>query len=191
MEDRAQVNTLEGFAAAFVIIFAVFFGLQAVASTSPGTLSQEVQTYDQKITNDVLVQSKVVEAGETQSELKTALLNWTTSGDGFNGSADGEVYYDGSSPVPGGFGETLNILEERDIAYSIDLVCDGKRQPFVRQGDGGENPVSSSVTVILNDDDRLEDGTRLENAPGYPCKDVGEDSNLYNVVEVRITAWRT
>jgi len=189
LDDRAQINTLEGFAAAFIIIFAVLFGLQAIASTSPGTLSQEVKTYNEKITNDVLLQSKVVEEGETQSELKSALLNWTESG--FNGSADGEIYYDGSNPVPGEFGDTLNILKDRDIAYSIDLVCDGEKNTFARLGSGGENPVSSSVSVILNDDDRLKDGTRLDDAPRYPCKDTGENSNLYNVVEVRITAWST
>ena len=190
MDDRAQINTLEGFAAAFIIIFAILFGLQALASTSPGTLNQEVTTYNEKITNDVLLQSKVVEEGETQSELKSALLNWTRE-TGFNGSADNEIYYDGSNPVPGEFGDTLKILRDRDISYSIDLVCDGDRYAFVRLGEGGDNPVTSSVTLVLNDDDRLNDGTRLDNAPSYPCKDTGEGSNLYNVVEVRITAWRT
>ena len=183
-DDGAQINTLEGFAAAFVIIFAVLFGLQAVATTSPGTLDQEITTYDERLTNDVLLQSKA------SGELKPAVLNWTRA-EGFNGSVDDDIFYDGSNPVPGEFGETLKLLEERDIAYSIDIVCDGSRHAFARQGDGGDSPVSSSVTLTLNDDDRLEDGTRLDKARSYPCENVDEDTNLYNVVEVRLTAWRT
>jgi len=187
--DRGQIHTLEGFAAAFVIIFALIFGLQAVVSTSPGGLNQEVTTYDEKITNDVLVQSRA------SGELKTAILNWTRE-EGFDGRDDGDIFYAGEkNPVPGEFGETLRILENRSIAYSIDVVCDGERHAFARNGDGGENPVTSTVTVTLNDDDRLTNatsGTRLSNAPSYPCENVdGDESNLYNVVEVRIVAWRT
>lgn len=191
MGEKGQIHTLEGFAAAFVIVFALIFGLQAVVSTSPGGLNQEVTTYDEKITNDVLVQSRA--SGEP-SELKTAILNWTRE-DGFNGSVDGDIYYAGDeAPVPGEFGETLRILDNRSITYSIDIVCDGDRHPFVKNGDGGENPVTSTVTVTLNDDDRLTNetnGTRLSDAPSYPCKNVDDDSNLYNVVEVRMVAWRT
>lgn len=183
MDDKAQIHTLEGFAAAFVIIFAVLFGLQAAAISSSGALNQEVAKYDQKMTNDVLLQSKV------SGELKDALLNWTRA-DGFNGS-DGETYYTGNaSSVPGEFGDTLGILDDENIKYNIDLICDGDRHAYVRNGDGGDNPVSSSVSVTLNDDDTLEDGTRLENAVSYPCENTDENSNLYNVVEVRITAWR-
>ncbi len=190
MDERGQIHTLEGFAAAFVIIFALIFGLQAVVSTTPGGLNQEVTTYDERITNDVLVQSRA------SGELKTALLNWNTSERAFNGSVDDDkIFYAGEeAPVPGEFGKTLEILENRSIAYSIDVVCDGDRHPFVRNGDGGENPVTSTVTVTLNDDDRLTNatsGTRLSDAPSYPCENVDEDeSNLYNVVEVRLVAWR-
>lgn len=185
MNDRAQVNTLEGFAAAFIILFAMLFGLQAIATTSPGTLGQEVKTYDEKITNDVLLQSKA------SGELKTALLNWTRE-EGFNGSVEDDIFYSGErNSVPGEFGDTLGILEDEGLAYSIDIVCDGTRKPFVRNGDGGQNPVGASVTVILNDDDELRNGTRLDNAVSYPCDDIDEDSNLYNVVEVRMAAWRT
>ena len=191
MGDKAQIHTLEGFAAAFVIVFAVIFGLQAAATGSPTTLDEEVGTYDAKLTNDVLLQSNVVGEGETQSQLESALLNWTRT-DGFNGSDD-ETYYTNSSAVPGRFGETLGILDGENITYNIDLVCDGTSHAFVRSGDGGKNVVTSSVTVTLNDDDTLADGTRLDNAVSYPCDDMDEDgvdTNLYNVVEVRITAWR-
>ena len=181
--EEAQIHTLEGFAAAFVIIFAILFGLQAAAISSSGTLDQEVAKYDQKLTNDVLLQSKA------SGELDDALLNWSRT-DGFNGS-DGETYYTGNaSSVPGKFGDTLGILDREGITYNIDLVCDGTRHSFVRNGDGGDNPVSSSTSVTFNDDDTLANGTRLENALSYPCEDTSSGSNLYNVAEVRITAWR-
>lgn len=189
MGDRGQIHTLEGFAAAFVIIFAIFFGLQAVVSTSPGGLNQEVTTYDEKITNDVLLQSRASGA------IKPAILNWTRE-EGFNGSVKGDIYYSGErASVPGEFGKTLEILDNRSISYSIYLTCDGDRHPFVKNGDGGDNPVVSTVTVTLNDDDRLTNatsGTPVSKAPSYPCENVDrENSNLYNVVEVRMVAWRT
>lgn len=188
MGDRGQIHTLEGFAAAFVIIFAVVFGLQAVVSTSPGDLSQEVTRYDETITNDVLLQSKA------NGELKDAVLNWTRE-EGFEGSVEGDIFYAGErAPVPGEFGRSLGILGNRSTAYSIDLVCDGEKHAFVRNGEGGENPVTSTVTVTLNDDDVMTSNSNvtLDKAVSYPCENVdGTESNLYNVVEVRLTAWRT
>jgi len=181
--QRAQIHTLEGFAAAFVIIFAILFGLQAAAISSSGTLDQEVTKYDKKLTNDVVLQSKA------SGELDDTLLNWTST-DGFNGSDDATYYTGNASSVPGKFADTLGILDREGLTYNIDLVCDGTRNRFVRNGHGGDNPVSSSVSVTLNDDDTLADGTRLENALSYPCEDTSANSNLYNVVEVSITAWR-
>ena len=159
-----------------------------MVSTSPGDLSQEVTRYDEKITNDVLLQSKA------SGELKNATLNWTRE-EGFNGSVENDIFYAGEkAPVPGGFGKALGILENQSIAYSVDLVCDGEKHAFVRNGEGGENPVTSTVTLTLNDDDVMTSNSNvtLDKAVSYPCENVdGDESNLYNVVEVRLTAWRT
>jgi len=109
-----------------------------------------------------------------------------------NGSISNGTYYSGrENGIPGGFGDTLSVLDRKSVSYSMYIVCDGKRHPVVKNGRGGSNTVTASVTVALNDNDRLEDGTKLVDAPTYPCTNADGDSLFYNSVEVRLIAWRT
>lgn len=183
-DERAQVHTLEAFTAVFIMLFTITLTLQtaSIASTGDGGTLEEMRTETKA--EDILVQSR------DSGQLKQAILNWSGRFEGFNGSVRNGSYYSGyKSSVPGRFGESLSILREDGIAYNVYLVCDGNRHAFVKNSRGGGNPAAASVTVALSDEDRLRDGTKLEDSPTYPCEDRGENSRFYNSVEVRIIAW--
>lgn len=190
-DDGGQVHTLEGFTAGFLVLFAILFSLQAIAitPTSSSTASQEVELHNYEMVDDVLSQSKAT------GELRDAVLNWQNTSVGFKNSTKGLDYYAGRGSVDrmGEFGDTLQILDERGIAYNVYIRCDGRRIDFVKNGQESLHAVSATVTMNLYDDEETAGGVRLENADYLgegACGDVSPNSDLYNVVEVKITAWR-
>lgn len=203
-DNKGQLHTLEGFTAAFMILLAMFFAFQSVSitPTSSSTASQEVETQNYVLADDVL--AALAENGT----LKEAILKWDADGREFEGSPSGDHndarYYLGTSP-PEPLGDILQeTLLDRGIAYNIDLACDrtddnSRVREFVDFGEPSKHAVTATQRVILYEDDELreEDGSlkdeRLvdeDGSPQYFCENVSEDSDLYNVVEVRITAWR-
>lgn len=199
-ETRAQVYTLEGFAAAFIIVLALIFSLQAIGitPTSSSTASQAIELHNYRMTDDVLSQSKA------NGELKAALLYWNGTRGEFGESLVERGHYAGrlGNTVPdatendagtGNLNETLQSLHRRGIAHNIHLFCDGDRHRFVYNGQPSENSVTASVTVQMYDQDNVTltgGGEKKLSNVDYVCDDVHGDTDLYNVVEVRITAWR-
>ena len=190
-DDKGQVHTLEGFTAAFIVIFALLYGIQAIAitPTSSSTASQEVELYNHKIAGDVLDMS------EANGDLKDAVLNWQNSTVGFNGSGESIQYYSGisaSNSVPGDFGETLSALDKRGLVYNVDILCDGNTVPFINNGEESLHTVTASTTLQLQDYNEMANGDELEDGDYLAgnCGNVDEDSNLYNIIEVEMTVWR-
>lgn len=205
-EHSGQMHTIEGFTGGFLIIIAMTFGLQATAitPTSSSTASQEVELHNSILVDDILAEAKA------SGDLKDGVLNWNETGDEFKDTAENFSYYIGTDTsldksVPGyiGLNESLAVLDRRGIAYNIEIVCydetgEEEVNEFVFNGEESINAVTSSVDILLNDQDRLADGTRLgdlENDPSTDferdvCAPSGEDSEIYNIATVRITAWR-
>lgn len=203
--ESGQLYTLEGVAAAAVLLLAMTFALNSfvVAPTSdvnPGTDT------NQRVAEDLLVVAAENNAtGTNNSKLKQTLLNWnaTAGSVGFENSTDGVYYYEGEDPDPAGleFGEDLrNVLTERGISYDIGATFgteDGTGEMMIV--DGGEpttSALSTSRTVILLDDDNVTKTTapdgkvNLINTTRYPIpKNPEISTNVYNRVKVRITVW--
>lgn len=192
--------TLEGFAAAFIIVLALIFSLQSIGitPTSSSTASQAIELHNYRMTDDILSQSKA------NGELKAALLYWNGTRGAFGESIEVRGYYAGrlGNTVPdatqndagtGNLNETLQSLHRRGITHNIHLFCDGQRHRFLYNGQPSENAVTTSVTLQMYDQDNvtLTNGTtRKLSEVDYLCDDANEETDLYNVVEVRITAWR-
>ena len=199
-DGRAQIHTLEGFTAAFIIVFALLFSVQAIGitPTSSSTASQAVELHNYKMVDDVLSQSKA------NGELKASILYWNETRSTFGESIEDRGHYSGrlgntvpdvGGPVPSpeSFNETLQSLHRRGIVHNIQLVCGGDESRFVYNGQPSRNAVTASVTVQLHDQDKvnLTEGTPKKlSEVDYLCDDVSEETDLYNTVEVRITAWR-
>jgi hypothetical protein len=196
---KAQMHTLEGITAAFIIIAAAFYATQSIAitPTSSSTASKQAQAELEQVGNDALSQA------QANGNLKDALLDWKESQNAFNGTSGGAKYYRGTPPA-NGFGETVEgVFDSRGIAYNIDLhfprpnttgTSPGE-QKYLENGDPTDNAVVASETVVLRDHDRVKTGETLNESDTYPIDGYSKSSDeyrrsYYNVVEVRMTLWR-
>lgn len=210
---RAQMHTLEGLAAAMIIIIAAFHATQAVAitPTSSSTASKAAEAELKQVGDDVLAQA------HSNGDLKRAILQWDETRNQFHG-ADSRFYT--GHPPDNEFGETLErVFDDRGIAYNIDLhympvndvanVSSTHSTTYMRNGDPTDNSVVVSQKLVLRDEDVLydsdgdatdtalvdEDGER--NVGTYPIngftRDPGSEyrDSMYNVVEVRMVIWRS
>ncbi|UWG47717.1 putative pilin/flagellin [Halanaeroarchaeum sp. HSR-CO] len=193
-EDRGQGHTLEGIAAALLIITSVAFALQVTAVTplTASTASQHVETQYESAATGVLA------TGAADGHIGPTLRYWNESDGGFhNSSADG--YYIGQAP-PTAFGDDLaQAFGSAGVAYNVDVTFateSGTIQDrrLVHYGQPSDTAVKASRTVVLYDTDRILDAngtptdTTLEDA-NYFAPDA-YDGHLYNVVVVEVTIWR-
>lgn len=191
---RAQAHTLEGVAAAIVVVAAVAFTLQGTAVTplTASTASQHIETQHERAAASVL------ETSRGDGTLSETLRYWNVSGGEFaNAGADG--YYVGAPPNTT-FGDTLRAtFGDRAVAYNVNVYYvteDGSRRQrrVVYTGEPSADSVAATRTVTVYDDEQVVDvsgdpvGTTVENA-AY----LGPDSPgaVYGVYAVEVVAWRT
>lgn len=192
---RAQAHTLEGVAAALLVVLSVVFALQVTAVTplTASTASQHLENQERAATQGVLA---VAAENDT---LDDALRYWNASARSFHGTST-QGYYSSGGP-PTAFGTLLDeTFLARGVAFNVNvhfLTPAGERgtRRLVHLGDPSDNAVSASRVVTLYDDDRLlaADGTRssrtLADTP-YFVGDLNESSHVYAVVEVEVVVWR-
>jgi hypothetical protein len=201
--DTAQLYTLEGLAAAVVLLLAVTYALNAFVVSPTSDVNPGTET-NQRVAEDLLA----VAANDTDannSDLKELLLNWnaTAGGIGFENSTDGVYYYEGEDPDPDGleFGEDLrNVLTKNGVSYNIDATFRKENRTgeitIVDKGEPTTSALSASRTVVLLDDDNVtkttspNDNVNLSTTTTYPIpKDPSRSTDVYNQVRVRITVW--
>lgn len=195
-EQNAQLYTLEGLAAAIVILFAITYAFNAVVVTPDSSLNPGAET-NEKVAEDLLA---VADEKEDGSQLAELLLNWDEDGMGFENSTEGVYYYEGEDPDPDhlGFGsDARSLLTEEGLSYNIDASFrkpDGEvgSLTVVDNGEPGSSAVSASRTVILLEEDgNVTDvsGEYRADAGSYPIPDDPERGSIYNQVTVRMTVW--
>lgn len=204
MSDRGQAYTLEALIGSILILTAVLFALNAVVitPTTAGTLDRSVQ-------EERIGQAEDALAIATEEQELSHMVRY------YNGTLDeGEPVpagaqiggYTREQGIPkaaaGRFGEILNRTFEGQ-QYNVEVIPldddgirdGGQTQEFFIQGDPTNQAVSASVTVVLYDDQTLtapdaRDTTLADADPDtFPIENVDDDSEVYNVVEVRITVW--
>jgi len=193
---RAQAHTLEGVAAAIVVVAAVAFTLQGTAVTplTASTASQHIETQHERAAASVL---ETARADDTLSE---TLRYWNASGGEFaNTSREG--YYVGDPPETA-FGDALaETFGDRAVAYNVNVYYvtddgdgDRRQRRLVYTGEPSADSVAATRTVTVYDDQRLvgadgePTGVTVEN--GWY---LGPDSPgaVYGVYAVEVVAWRT
>lgn len=187
-ETKAQLHTLEGLAASILVVLGLVFASQAVAvtSTSSTTSSEDVEAQYDQLAQDLLTQAK------SSGALRDAVLNWNDERRRFRAS-QGQYYYQGESP-PGEFGRLLDrAVMGNNLAYNVELVYQSGDSsatvPLVDNGEPSTNSVTASEVIVLNENDRLPDGTMLVDSTTYPMDNM-ENEAMYNIVNVRLTIWR-
>lgn len=195
-DETAQLYTLEGLAAAIVMLLALTYAINAFVVTPTSDLNPGTDT-NQQVAEDLLA------VADERNELEGLLLNWnaTPGAVGFKNSTDGVYYYEGKDPDPQhlGFGkDAKGVLTEEGLSYNIEASfrrADNTTGSLtvVDNGEPGTSAVSASRTVVLLDDDNVtKAGGKVDliNTTRYPIpKDPTRESDVYNQVTVRITVW--
>lgn len=184
---RAQTFTFEAAMALMIIALVILFIISAIPLTPLTSSAANVQvenileSYASDILNVMCYKSDV----ESFSPMKSALLYW-----------DGEPMYGGvydypySAPLKNFLQQTL---EKEGIAYNIEIgyftVINGTKTfrtaTFVWNGYPSDNSVTVSKIIPLYDSDPANQGIKT-----LTFDIDGNATNLYNIIEVRLTLWR-
>lgn len=197
-DTSGQAHTVESIAAGALILATIIFAVQSTAITplTVSTSHQYIETQQKKMADGVLENAKYTEGPNEMSDLEEMILYWDVTNQTFhNASSDG---YLGHYPDTA-FGDRMGqTFDDREIAtnvyatYSTNGAGSGTEQ-IVHMGEPSDNAMSATTTVVLyNDQEITAPGSHGEigNNPGYFAPDAFPDSNIYNVVEVRVVVWR-
>ncbi|SFR94443.1 hypothetical protein SAMN05216559_1526 [Halomicrobium zhouii] len=191
--DRAQAYTLEGTIAAIVVVLAVFYGLQAV-DTGPwsGDSDREPDQLGTQAADFLSVTAANGSLGE-------AVRCYSSSKPVIDGDSPG------GDPAP--FERQLNhTFDRQGVNYNLYVSywtgSDGRERAVLTSTDDDslaipqQNAGSATYQLALYDDDRArydddcsDEGPRISDLDDFYVPDVNEDSQLYNVVEVRLIVW--
>lgn len=194
--DRGQAYTLEGFIGAMVVLMAVLFALQSVVimPTTGGLADRTVQAQVQQEVQDSLLVST------QDGNLSEVVRNWDGDGGFENTSspADDDTYTVDEFANVSDLGTILyERFGENGWEYNVELHPENSsRQKLVYHGGPPDSALTASYTVTLYDeqnvtgdtaDDTLEEAAKNGNET-IP-REYGNESPLYNVVEVRVIVW--
>ena len=190
---RAQAHTLEAFVAAVLIVGGLIFATQATAVTplSASTSNQHIENQQGATIEGLLATSA------ENGTLTEALLYWDPDERTFEDAPENGVY---AEAPPNDFGSALDrTLTQRQIAFNVDVryaTDDGGTdvEPMVRMGEPSDNAVVATRSIGLYNASKLTGNNgdslhQLEEGEFY-APDIDGTGQLYNVVEVEVTAWR-
>jgi hypothetical protein len=192
-DTRAQAYTLEGVAAALLLLASIAFVLEATAVTP---LAASATTEHTEV-RDTALADGLLDAAVENGSLDAVTRYWDPDDGTFHGSAAGEAYTTGPPTV---FGAMLNRTF-LDRGYGVDVTLyytddgDTRRLPVVDTGEPSDDAVSARRTVTLTDDDELltadgsQTGTTLAGTSSYFAADSSSTSPLYHVVTVEVVVW--
>lgn len=190
-DDKAQMHTLEGVAAATIMLLVIVYAIDATSMTplTSSTANVHVETELQVLGQDILGALDYAEPGYN-SKLKNDVLTW-------NGS---EYIWSGTNYTEKGSTVNLtnnltNILNAtligQGIAHNVALTflsdngTSYSTERMIYNGDPSENAVIVSRKIALHDGDL--DETKY---PNNPINDIDPSTNLYNIIDVKLILWR-
>ena len=185
---KGQTFTLEAVITALLLLTVVFITIQAIPLTplTPSTANIIVENNLEAYAGDVLT-ALIYENKKEPSILKKALLSWDCGT--IYGGASGEDY-DQSFSDPSNAKILKEILisafEKKGIAYNIELYYNDttslRKLTFIFNGHPSRNAVTVTQIIPIYDSDP-DSGVKN-------CIPDIDESNLYNVLYVKVTVWR-
>ncbi|MCZ7404739.1 MAG: hypothetical protein O8C67_07390 [Candidatus Methanoperedens sp.] len=187
-DDKAKMHTLEGVAAALVIVYAI--DATSMTPLTSSTANVHVETELQVLGQDILGALDYAEPGYN-SMLKNDVLGWNGKEYTWNGTKYMEKG-NASYPQNNLTNNLTNILNAtlitQGIAHNVELtflVNNGtsySTQRIIYNGDPSENAVIVSRKIVLQNSDTINSVN--------PIKDIDPSTNLYNIVDVKLILWR-
>jgi len=196
-DEKAQLHTLEGVAAATLLLTVIIYAIDATSMTplTSSTANAHIETELAVLGQDILNTLDYSEPGYS-SNLKNDIITW-----------DGKQYlWDGNEYIKNGGTEFLNnnltaifkkALIGQGIAHRVELRylvnISNTTEPSAPHGmiDAGvpsDNAVVVSRVIVLQNTDCPDD---CEEEEGMLIEDINPQTNLYNIVDVRLILWRT
>ncbi len=193
-DDKAQMHTLEGVAAATIMLLVIVYAIDATSMTplTSSTANVHVETELQVLGQDILGALDYAEPGYN-SKLKNDVLAWNGSENIWSGSAyckKGDTTC--AERLNNNLEKILNAtLIGQGIAHNVEftfLTNNGtsySTERMIYDGDPSENAVIVSRKIALHDGDI--DKTKY---PNNPINDIDPSTSLYNIVDVKLILWR-
>lgn len=184
-DNKAQIHTLEGVAAATIMLLVIVYSIDATSMTplTSSTANVHVETELQVLGQDILGALDYAEPGYN-SNLKNDLLRWNGSEYTWNGTKymdDGNFHN-----LTNNLTDNLNsTLIPQGIAHSVEVTYlknNGNSLFTLRMiynGNPSDNAVIVSRKIVLHDSD---------NPIIFP--DIDPSTDLRNVVDVKLILWR-
>jgi hypothetical protein len=197
LDEKAQMHTLEGVAAAAIMLLVIVYAIDATSMTplTSSTANVHVETELQALGQDILGSLDYSEPGN-ESELKNFIANWdgnsyyVWNGSAYANSSGGQL--DGNSTIVKILNQTL---VRQGIAHNLVLTflvlnADNTTSPsnptkLIYNGDPSDNAVIVSRKIVLHYGD-----INTTKFPNNPIENIDPSTNLYNIVEVKLILWR-
>lgn len=196
-DDKAQMHTLEGVAAATIMLLVIVYAIDATSMTplTSSTANVHVETELQVLGQDILGSLDYAEPGYN-SKLKNDVLGWNGKEYTWNGTMyleNGNASFSQNN-LTNNLTNILNAtLITQGIAYNVEITflvinADNTTSPtsqrMIYNGDPSENAVIVSRKIVLHDGDIDINNTN------NPINDIDPSTNLYNIVDVKLILWR-
>lgn len=181
---KGQTFTLEAVITALLLLLVIFIVVQAVPLTplTPSAANIIVENTLETYAGDVL---SAITYGET-SIFKKALLSWSCKN--INGGVSSEEYDSSFSDLSNATilkRVLIGTFEKKGIAYNIEIYYNDtvslRKLTFLFNGYPSRNAVTVTQIIPLYDTDS---GGVMNCIPDI------DESNLYNVLYVKLTVWR-
>ncbi len=200
IDDKAQMHTLEGIAAATAMLLVIVYAIDATSMTplTSSTTNVHVETELQAMGQDILGALDYSEPAYN-SKLKNDVLGWN----GLEYTWNGTNYMEngnGSYPQNNLTNNLTNILNAtlitQGIAHNVEITFidnntfkPASPYPMIYNGDPSDNAVIVSRKIVIYKSDINQSRLLNQSNPIYQ-NDIDNSTNLYNVVEVKLILWR-
>ncbi len=198
-DEKAQLHTLEGVAAATLLLLVIIYAIDATSMTplTSSTSNAHVESELAALGQDILNTMDYTEPGYDSSQLKKDIAQW----DGKEYLWNGTKYVENANATYSENNLTntfTNLLRatliNRSIAHRVELTylirsnnvtVVSAPQVMINAGVPSNNAVVVSRKIVYNNGD--SSGLISIN----PIKDIDLSTNLLNIVDVKLILWRT
>lgn len=137
------------------------------------------------------------DSAATVTALEELLLYWNPNTQTFHNATTRRGYLGTTPNITMGV-ILQDVFNRKQIAVNLDVTYqrqDGRtgKEAIVHQGQPSDNAVTATTTVVLTDNQRLTSpvtNKRVSQEPTYPIPDVSPNTEIYNVLQVKLTVWR-
>lgn len=193
LDEKGQMHTLEGVAAATIMLLVIVYAIDATSMTplTSSTANVHVETELQVLGQDILGALDYTEPG-FNSKLKNDVLGWNGkeyTWDGIKYMEKGNASYSQNN-LTNNLTNNLNYtLTTQGIAHSVELTFlknNGTSlltQKMIYNGNPSDNAVIISRKIVLHNSDNPNKNNIL-------LTDIDPSTDLYNIVDVKLVLWR-